>query len=130
MNPASIDIKDMLEDASLGLIYKDNLWVAKEPAKPDKVVTVFDTPSFPPDGTLSTSEYYFRSSIQIRVRDNDYEDGMTLLRNIMDYLHARANETWNGTLYTVIRAMGEPAPLAWDDNNRVILIINFNLQRR
>ena len=82
------------------------------------------------DRTMDNENWYYRSAIQIRVRNNKYVDGMTLARNIMDSLHARAQETWNDTLYTVIQAVGEPAPIAWDENNRQIIVINFNLQRR
>jgi hypothetical protein len=130
MNTVSIDVKDMLEAAGLGLEYKKNLFIAKEPDNPDNCVTVFDTPSFPPEYDIAGQSYY-RSSCQIRIRNNGYTDGMTVARNILDSLHARVNlEAWNGTVYTVIEATGEPAQLAWDDNNRAIIIINFNFQRR
>lgn len=132
MNPVSIDVKDMLEAAGLGLEYKTNLFIAKEPDAPDDCVTVFDTPSFPPDYTIAgPDEVYYRSSCQIRIRNNGYTSGMTVARNILDSLHARVNNTtWNGTVYTVTEATGEPSLLAWDDSNRVIIIINFNFQRR
>ena len=130
MNAASFDIKDMLEAGGLGLIYKTNLWIAKEPTTPDDVVTLFDTPGFPPERTIDNENWYYRSSIQVWIRNNDYQTGMDLARNIMVSLHGRANSTWNDTLYTVITAMGEPVPLARDEDNRTIIIINFNLQRR
>ena len=130
MNTTSFDVKDMLEAAGLGLIYKKNLFRAKEPTNPDNVVTIYDTPTGMPERTLDNSQFYYRSSIQVRVRNNNYSDGMTLAMNIMQSLHGRAQETWGGTLYTVIQATGEPVPMAWDENNRTIIIINFNLQRR
>lgn len=132
MNPASEDIKDMLDGSAggLGLTFTTDLFISKEPTTPDDCVTIYDTPSFPPDLTLNPDERYYNSSVQIRVRNNSYQTGMTLARNILESLHGRAQETWNGTLYTVIMATGEPAALARDDNNRVIIIINFNLQRR
>jgi len=130
MNTASFDIKDMLEAAGLGLVYKTNLFRAKEPTGPDNVVTIYDTPSGMPERTLDNNNWYYRSTIQIRVRHNKYSDGMSLANNIMQSLHNRANTEWNGTLYTVIQAQGEPAPFAWDENDRTIIITNFNLQRR
>ena len=132
MNAVSYDIKDMLEaESSLGLTFATNLFVAYEPASPDNCVTIFDTPSFAPDMTLDPqNEAYYRSSAQIRIRHNTYGTGMSWARDIMDSLHGRAHETWNGTLYTVVMAAGEPALLATDENNRKIIIINFNLQRR
>ena len=131
MNPASEEIKDMLVDESyLGLTFGTDLFIGREPANPGDCVTIYDTPSFPPDLSLSNDGTYFYSSVQIRVRDGSYTQAMGMARNIMTSLHGRAQETWSGTLYTVIKATGEPALLAWDDNNRAIVIINFNLQRR
>lgn len=131
MNAASEDIKDMLvAESSLGLTLKTNLFIGIEPAKPDNCVTIYDTPSFPPDLTMNKEERYYHSSIQIRVRYKDYTTGIALARDIMVTLHGRAHETWNDTLYTVIQATGEPAPMARDENNRIIIITNFNLQRR
>ena len=130
MNAVSIDVKDMLEASSLGYTYKTDLFLAKEPDRPDNCVTIFDTPSFPPDYTIN-GEVYYRSSCQIRIRNNKYTDGMAAARNIFDSLHARVDDlVWNGTVYTVIEARGEPALLAFDNNNRAIIIINFNFQRR
>jgi len=129
MNPVTEDIKDILEaDSSLALTYATDLFISKEPNRPDDCVTLYDTPSYPPLLTLD-GETYYRSGLQIRVRNQDYDTGMTLARNIMSCLHGRANETWNGTSYALIHAVGEPAALAWDDKNRVIIIINFNCQR-
>lgn len=134
MNSFAEDVKDMLEaQSSLGLTYGTNLFLEYEPDGPkilNDIVTIFTTPSFPPDLNLDPSESYFYSSVQIRVRDKKRVDGMALARNIMDYLHGLAQEEWNGTLYTVIQAMGEPAPLDWDTNDRIRIITNYNCQRR
>jgi hypothetical protein len=130
MNPVSIDIKDMLEaDRTLGLDYEKNLWVSQEPDYPDNTVTIYDMSGRAPDLTMDNAPYH-RPSFQVRVRNNDYEEGMELALNIMTSLHGRALETWNDTTYTVITAMGEPAPLVRDGNYRVLIITNFNVQRR
>jgi len=131
MNPASIDIKNMLEaDSSLALEFGVDLFISKEPPKPNDCVTLYDTPSFPPERALDVDNIIYNSSVQVRVRDMDYILGMALARNIMTSLHARAQEAWNGTLYTVIQATGEPALLHRDENDRVLIIINLNLKRR
>ena len=133
MNAPSQDIKDMLEaESSLGLTYATNLFIGKEPVEPAESVTIFDTHGRPPQLTLggqSESDYYY-PAIQIRVRSNDYFTGWNLIHDIMVSLHGRANETWNGTLYTVIACSSGPALLDWDDNGLVRFITNFNLQRR
>ena len=131
MNAVSIDIKDMLvAESALALTFKKDLFIGMEPTRPDNTVTIFDTPSFPPDIYMDPEERYYNSACQIRVRHKDYQEGMALARNIMELLHARANEVWDGTTYTVIMATGEPAWLDMDANNRSRFIININLQRR
>jgi hypothetical protein len=134
MNITSEDIKDMLEaDSSLGLVFASNLFIGKEPSMPYNSVTIFDTPGFPDELLLSGSENgnsYQYPSIQIRVRNTNYVVGSTLIQNIKDSLHGRANETWNGALYSLIACSSGPALLDWDDNSNARFIINFNVQRR
>jgi len=130
MNASSIDIKDMLiTDTTLGLTFAGNLFIGKEPAKPDNTVTIYDTPGFPPMIGLETKGYEY-PSIQIRVRNTTYNGGWVLIEKIKNALHARAQEICNGTLYSVIYVSSGPALLDWDDNGNVRFIINFNLQRR
>ena len=132
MNAPSVDIKDMLEAVSaLGLTFATNLFIGKEPPMPNNCVTVFDTPGFPPQATLGIGDDdYYYPSVQIRVRNNDYLTGWALIQSILTSLHGRAQETWNGTLYSVILCSSGPVPLGWDENERIWFIINFNLQRR
>ena len=131
MNSPSEDVKDMLEAvSSLGLTFATNLFYGKELSEPNDCVTIFDTSGRPPQMTLEKGEDYFYPSIQIRVRNTDYDEGWALIQNIRTSLHGRAQETWNETLYSVIQCISGPAFLDWDENNRVRFIINFNLQRR
>jgi hypothetical protein len=131
MNAVSEDVKDMLAaESTLALTFGKDLFIGMEPTKPDNTVTIFDTPSFPPDPNLDPTHRYYKSACQIRVRNKDYETGMALAREIFELLHLRANWVVNGTTYTVILATGEPAWLDLDGNNRSRFITNFNLQRR
>lgn len=132
MNASSVDIKDILAESSLGLTFADNLFIGREPAKPNDCVTIFDTPGFPPLLTLDEGGDYYYPSVQIRVRNTDYRNGWDLIHKIMILLHGRANElSPDGTiLYTGIYCSSGPALLDWDDNNRVRFIVNFNMQRR
>lgn len=131
MNPSSEDIKDMLEtESSLGLTFATDLFIGQEPSKPKNCVTIFDTPSFPPMLTLTKGEDYYYPSVQIRVRNASYLTGWALIQDIMESLHGRSQETWNGTLYSVIYCSSGPAHLGWDDNGNAWFICNFNIQRR
>jgi hypothetical protein len=133
MNPSSDDIRTLLEnESSLGLTFKTNLFVGRQPDgtnAPDDCVTVADTPAGPAHLGVNVSEYYY-PTVQVVVRDNDYVDAMNLAQNIMETLHGRGNETINGTYYTLIRCSSGPTPLAWDDNERINVVVNFELQRR
>jgi hypothetical protein len=134
MNATSSDIRDILvAESSLGLVYADNLFIGKEPASPKNTVTIFDTPGFPDELLLTGSENgnsYQYPAIQIRVRNVKYTDAWDIIEKIKNALHGRANETWNATLYNVIKCTSGPALLDWDDNSCARLIVNFDVQRR
>jgi hypothetical protein len=130
MEASSYDIKDMLEAESiLALTYGADLFIGKEPSKPDNVVTIFDTPSFPPYLGLDTIGYEY-PSIQIRVRNRKYKEGMDLIEEIKNLLHGQAQVTCNSTLYSVIYCTSGPTHLEWDDNGNAVFVCSFELQRR
>lgn len=130
MNAPSVDITNILEgELSLGLTFATNLFVGKEPTKPDDCVVIFDTGGMPPQLTLKDQGYEF-PSINIRVRARDYQTGWALIDNIKTALHGRAQETWNDTLYSVIYCASGPVHLDWDENSRARFVVNFNMQRR
>jgi hypothetical protein len=130
MNAPSVDIKDMLEaDSALGLAYKTNLFIGREPSKPIDTVTIFDFSVRKPSISLDKQNYYYTAP-QIRVKSNNYVDGWNLIDSIMNSLQGRANETWNGTLYTLIQVASGPMLFDWQDNGPVRFIINLNVQRR
>lgn len=131
MNPGSEDVKDMLEaESSLGLTHLTNLFISREPTTPSNCVTLYDTQGRPPQLTLNRDEKYYYEGLQIRVRNKDYSTGWALIRAIQNSLHGRALETWNETVYTLIFVTSGPALIGYDESNRVILTINFELQRR
>jgi hypothetical protein len=131
MNIPSEDIIDMLEaQSALGLTYATNLFRGREPSSPRNCVTVYDTMGFAPDLDLDGNNGYERPSVQIRVRNADYDTGLELAQSIKDVLHGVSQETWNTTLYSVIYCSSGPALLDWDDNNNARFVLNFNIQRR
>lgn len=130
MNATSVDIAEMLEaQSSLGLTLGSNLFVGKEPTKPDNTVTIFDTYGMPPQLAL-TSQGLENPTIQIRVRNTSYTNGWAIIHSIEQALHGRGQEVWNETLYSVIYCASGPVNLDWDDNSRARFICNFNVQRR
>jgi hypothetical protein len=134
MQASSEDIKDMLEEygESSGLgVSSDEIFIGKEEARPTNCITIFDTAGFPPYLGLGPDDVGFEyPSVQIRVRNSNYQTGWALIERIKTALHGRAQETWNATLYSLIYCSSGPAHLDWDDNGNARFIINFNIQRR
>jgi len=133
MNSAALDLCEMLEaESSLGLEFAVNLFVAREPAVPDNIVVLFDTPGMPQELTLGNDVKVYYPSVQIIVRNRSYNTGYALIASIVDKLHGRGPETWNGTVYHPIVCVGDPALLEWDNvgSGRARFFVNFNLVRR
>lgn len=147
MNAPSMDIKDILAyvapldssgfDSSsadpvneFGLVFATNLFVTKEPATPDDTVTIFDAVGWQPQLTMNKEEVYEYPVVQIRVRSRSYLTGWTLLDKIVRRLHGITQETWNETLYSMVRCSRVPMLLDWDENSRIRLIASFEIQRR
>jgi len=131
MNPASEDIKDMLEaESGLGLVFPTNLFIGREPSTPIDAVTIFDTPGAPPQLTFNKTEVLERPSIQIRVRNNDYLVGWALANDIKTFLHGKSEETWNGTVYLLVKCVNTPFLLGTGKKGDAWFVTNFELQRR
>ena len=130
MNASSIDIKDMILAVMPNLTFGKTLHIGREPALPNNVVTIFDTPSSPPMLAYDRTKKYEYPSVQVRVRNIDYRTGWDLAEDIKNYLHARGGETWNGTYYSIITCSSGLNMLGYDENDRVLITVNFEIQRR
>ena len=130
MKATSIDIASLLEaDPDMGLAVGVNMYIGKEPSTPSQCVTIFDTQGYSPQLNLISQGYEY-PSVQIRVRAVDFQTAWTIIETIKTKLHGLAQQTINGTLYSVIYCASGPALLDWDDNSRARVICNFNIQRR
>lgn len=130
MKAVTEDIKEILElNADLGLHFSKNLFIAIEPSQPDNCVTLYDTPSVE-ETTLTTQPYQYMSC-QIRIRHKSYVSGMQLAWDIVEHLKTFVGYlALSGFTYTNIRCTTLPFHLGADDNNRQIIIINIETQRR
>lgn len=130
MNSMAFDVADMLEaESALGLNLGLDLFIDRHPSISTLICVVNNTSAASPSITLD-KKTYFNSSVQIMVKGPDYNIAFNLINNIMGLLHGRAQETWNGTLYSVIQAVSEPMPLGTDDKQNHIFVCNFNAMRR
>lgn len=130
MKAPSEDIKNYieLEESALGLSYGNNMFVGLEPTTPDICITLFDYQNYHDLG-LQTQGYEY-VSLQIRARGRSYLSTWNLLQSVVIALHGKKFTTTEGTLYTMISCINGPASFDHDENGRVRLIANFNLQRR
>lgn len=126
MNTPSIDVKDLLVTAGLGT-YGTDLFVSKEPTKPDACVTIYDTSGMPPEAWFEL-DY---PGIQVRIRGavNGYIVAMAKAYSIKNALHGVYNTTQGGARYISIIATGEPECIGYDENERAIIVLNFNISR-
>lgn len=130
MNVPSVDIKDyLLSDSSLGLTFATDLFIGTEPKEPDNCVTIYDTPGGTPEKVYSGASGYYRPSIQIRVRNNEYVTGLTLIDNIKKVLDGLGPVIINGTKYTYINCLIEPGQFPRDENDRFRFVTTFDIQR-
>ena len=117
-------------ESSLALTFKSDLFIGSEPTSPQNVVTLYDTPGFSPDGTLTKGEEIWRPALQVKVRNASYEAAGDLINLIKEVLHNRAGEVWNGTNYMLIQCDQEPFPLGFTENNLSQWVCNFSIQRQ
>ena len=132
MISAAKDITTILTgESSLGLTYATDLFFARMPDDPSDCVVAYDNPGSPPQLTYkkATSDYFY-SSVSIQVRNTSYEGAWNQMFAILNYLHAESNITVGTTLYTLIKALNEPQLLHYDDNDRPVMVVNFDIQRR
>ena len=131
MNSASQDIVDILVDeSSLGLTLLTDLFGNRMPNDPIDCTVVYDLPGGPPMLALrkAFSDYYY-SSISVQVRNSSYSNGYSLIHDIFKYLHGLHGIPKNATQYHLIKAMDDPSILRYDENDRPIFVVNFEIQR-
>jgi hypothetical protein len=133
MNAPSKDIKEMIEEMlfedssdSLATKYPINRVMFDE--SKSNCSTILDVPGGSPQLTMDVAKYEF-PSIQFKVRCTDYDDGWAFISSVVDLLHGRANETYNGAYYSLIECLNGPGFMG-RENQRTIFVANFNLQRR
>lgn len=120
--PVAHDIAEYLEDQTIGTVGTD-IFVGIMPNTPDDCIVIWPYAGQPPD-IIWDGEY---PSINVKVRNTAQDTGWTKIYSIMKALHKLTNTTIESTLYHRIEAMGSPAYLERDQNNRYIFNINFSI---
>ena len=132
MNSSAKDMVFLLtNDSTLSYEEGVDLFPYRIPATPQNVISVLDRAGDP--GMLQYNKArsaYFYTGIAVYVRNIDYAIGYDIARTINEFLHGQAHLVIGDTYYSLIKAIGEPRLLHYDQNDRAVFVINFNIQRR
>lgn len=127
MNSPASDIMQLLSDNAVGTIGGGSGWslnVSKEPASPDNTVTLYDTGGFGNDYDANI----YQPTIQVRIRGIGYPTVYAKAEEIEQILIAPTSFTKNSRYVGAWNAGGVES-LGYDDNDRAIIVMNFNLMR-
>lgn len=115
-----LDIADYLEQNGVSSVY-----VGFEPPSPDNCVVLYEYAGRQIECLYKTNLEI--PSLQVLVRDGDYENGYNRLVRIKELLHG-LRVAINGTPYFVY-ANQTPEFLGRDENARVSWVLNFTVVR-
>lgn len=129
MNPPSVDIKDLLVAAGLGVFGGTSGWaiyIGNEPDKPDTTITLYDLPGAEPDYAAGI-EY---PAIQVRVRGAPaaYLAAYERARQVRDMLLSMHKTPLGGALYSAWMET-DVAHLDTDESQRPIFVATYRLMR-
>ncbi len=126
LNPPSSDIATFLAAQGAGTIGTD-IFVGMEPSEPDATITVYDTGGIAPNPKFLRDE----PQVQVRIRGavNDYQNAWIKAQETKDILLGAQPQILNGTDYVLFVQIGEMIALGRDENNRPLIVSNWQLVR-
>lgn len=133
MNAPSIDIKDMIVAAGLG-VFGTNLFIASLPQDPDFCIALYDIAGYSGvnvDLNNVVNYEWERPAVQVQVRGSRtsiYTDAYNKISAITALLHGK-QETRNGAIYKLIRQEGNIGHVSTDEYRRPLLTTRFQIQR-
>lgn len=129
MNSAAGDTATYLVAQGVGTLGGVSGWsinVSKEPTAPDTAITLYDTSGFAPDPDNGV----YHPSLQVRIRGNGYQAVIAKAEAILAELIVPTDVVIGTTNYIGWWQQGSIESLGYDDNDRVIVVINFNITRQ
>lgn len=132
MNSCAKDIATLINDeSSIGLVLGTDLFYSRMPVTPQNCVVLYDNSGPTPMLQLSQARStYNYNSISVRVRNTSYDGAYAIIDAIQTFLHGRHGDVINNTYYALVRAITPPQQLHFDENDRPVININFEVQRR
>lgn len=127
--PVSIDVKDVLVSAGVGVFAAVTGWsinIGTEPVSPDTAITVYDTGGADPDPKWLLEFPTFQ--VRIRGSEGGYVLAYTKAKEIKDALLGFPTQVVNNTVYAGIWAVSDITHIG-ADQERPIFVINFRTAR-
>jgi hypothetical protein len=131
MNAASVDIKDILVAAGLGVFAASSGWsiaIGRQPVSPDQAIAIFDSGSW-----LSPSAHllidYPSIMVSVRGAAGDYTGAYAKALAVRDKLLGLPTQTVSGTIYSGITVRADIFFMGYDETNRPEFTIDFNVTR-
>lgn len=134
MNPATVDIKDILVSAGVGTFAATTGWgiyIGQEPAGSegggtDTVITLYDTIGTPDDTLDNIRVDDFSIQVRVRGAKDNYTDAYDKIEEISTELNQTKDYVTGSTRYASIYRSSLPAFLIRDDQNRPIWTMNIS----
>jgi len=137
MNPCSVDIKNILEAAGIGVFASTSsseygIYIGQGADKPDNIIAVFDTGGSPinPISKDTAPEYIGTDNVQIKVRSNSYQDAWRKAREVEEELDRKINITVGNVFYNVIYRTTTMVFDSYDEQNRAVWRQNYSALRQ
>ena len=111
-------------DAQTSLTQGEDLFIGTLPANVDNCVGIFQSGGVEPTTYLGI----IKPTIQVLVRNTNYEDAQKQAYQIYDLMHQIYNRTLGGTYIFTIFALQEPTDIGEDETGRAVFTGNYVLE--
>lgn len=128
MKPSSEHIKEMLIADPLVDTDGYPIMIGTETTTPPNIIIMHDYGAGQ-QLSLDLINNTDMPSVQIRCRSLGYMEGWNLMETIRKSLDGRANETFDGVSYTLIRCLNGITFTHFDENQRVHFVSNYDIKR-
>lgn len=122
-------IGTQLQTAGVGTL-GSTLFLSTMPETPDACVAVYEYEGTEPDFTMGAGLYAIqRPRIQVKARGlrEDYPNTRDKANAARDALSAIVNQTLSGVQFVRISPSGSTMPLGLDENDRPMVVVNFQV---
>ena len=106
-----------------------NVFAGYLPETPDSAINISEYAGREPSRTLD-GKYSKRPSVQIIVRDPDYNTAKDRIEDIFELLDSTVNTIIGSSSIISIFAIQSPFPTGRDEKNRSLFVVNFKTETK